>query len=186
MAALVLDRRGVLAGGAALLLAACAPATTRPAANRRPQAPTAGPRWGLDAVRVRFDGFAGRPGFRLPDDLAGRPLVVNFWASWCAPCRKEMPVLQAAAQQLRGRVDFLGVDYLDQAGPARRLAAETGVTYRLAADPRGRAGTKLGVTGLPTTLFIDTGGVLAGRKVGELDARRLREAIHGYLGVGSP
>jgi cytochrome c biogenesis protein CcmG/thiol:disulfide interchange protein DsbE len=94
-----------------------------------------------------------------------------------------MPVLQAVSQQLRGRVDFLGVDYLDQAGAARRLAAETGVTYRLAADPRGRAGTKLGITGLPTTLFLDAGGVLVGRRVGELDARRLREAIASYLRV---
>jgi cytochrome c biogenesis protein CcmG/thiol:disulfide interchange protein DsbE len=183
MATGVLDRRRVLAAGAALLLAACAPETTRPATGSRPQPATTGPRRDSDAVRVRFDGFAGGPGFSLPDDLAGRPLVVNFWASWCTPCRKEMPVLQAVSQQLRGRVDFLGVDYLDQAGAARRLAAETGVTYRLAADPRGRAGAKLGITGLPTTLFIDAGGVLAGRRVGELDARRLREAIASYLRV---
>jgi cytochrome c biogenesis protein CcmG/thiol:disulfide interchange protein DsbE len=183
MATGVLDRRRVLAAGAALLLAACAPGTTRPAAGSRPQPATTGPRHDPDAVRVRFDGFAGGPGFGLPDDLAGRPLVVNFWASWCTPCRKEMPVLQAVSQQLRGRVDFLGVDYLDQAGAARRLAADTGVTYRLAADPRGRAGTKLGITGLPTTLFIDAGGALVGRRVGELDARRLREAIGGYLRV---
>jgi len=183
MATGMLDRRrGLAAGAALLLLAACAPAATRPA-DRPPQPRPTGPRRDPDAVRVRFDGFAGGPGFSLPDDLAGRPLVVNFWASWCTPCRKEMPVLQALSQQLRGRVDFLGVDYLDQAGAARRLAAETGVTYRLAADPRGRAGAELGITGLPTTLFIDAGGVLVGRRVGELDARRLREAIGGYLRV---
>jgi len=182
MATGVLDRRRVLAAGAALLLAACAPATTRPA-DRPPQPPTTGPVRDQDAVRVRFEGFAGGPAFSLPDDLAGRPLVVNFWASWCTPCRKEMPVLQSLSQQLRGRVDFLGVDYLDQAGAARRLAAETGVTYRLAADPRGQAGAKLGITGLPTTLFIDAGGGLVGRRVGELDARRLREAIASYLRV---
>jgi len=176
------DRRRVLAGGAALLLAACAPATTRPT-DSRPRTTATGPGRDPDAVRARFDGFAGGPGFSLPDDLAGRPLVVNFWASWCTPCRKEMPVLQALSQQLRGRVDFLGVDYLDQAGAARRLAAETGVTYRLAADPHGRAGTELGITGLPTTLFIDAGGAQVGRRVGELDARRLREAIASYLRV---
>jgi DsbE subfamily thiol:disulfide oxidoreductase len=183
MAARVLDRRGALAAGAALLLAACAPATTRPPAGSRPQPPTTGPRRDPDAVRVRFDGFAGGQAFSLPDDLAGRPLVVNFWASWCTPCRREMPVLQAVSQQLRGRVDFLGVDYLDQVGAARRLVAETGVTYQLVADPRGRAGAKLGITGLPTTLFLDAGGVLVGRRVGELDARRLREAIASYLRV---
>ena len=72
----MLDRRGVLATGATLLLAACPPATTRPAADPRPQPPTTGPGRDPDAVRGRFDGFAGKPGFRLPDDLAGRPLVV--------------------------------------------------------------------------------------------------------------
>ena len=181
MAAVVIDRRRVLAGGAALLLAACAPATTRPT-DSRPTTAT-GPGRDPDAVRVRFDGFAGGPGFSLPDDLAGRPLVVNFWASWCTPCRKEMPVFQAVSQQLRGRVDFLGVDYLDQAGPARRLVAETGVTYRLAADPRGGAGAQLGIAGLPTTLFVDASGVLTGRRAGALDAPRLREAIRSYLAI---
>jgi len=138
-----------------------------------------------EGERVPLPAFTGETFDGASLDLAAlpKPLVLNFWASWCTPCRKEMPVLQALSQQLRGRVDFLGVDYLDQAGAARRLAAETGVTYRLAADPRGRAGAELGITGLPTTLFIDAGGVLVGRRVGELDARRLREAIGGYLRV---
>ena len=65
---------------------------------------------------------------------ARKPLVLNVWASWCTPCRTEMPVFQAVYLQVRDRVGFLGVDYLDQEGPARRLVAETGVTYPLAAD----------------------------------------------------
>jgi thiol-disulfide isomerase/thioredoxin len=79
-----------------------------------------------DAVRVRFVGFAGGPGFALPDDLGGRPLVLNVWASWCVPCRTEMPAFQAVYLRARGTVGFLGVDYLDEVGPARRLVAATG------------------------------------------------------------
>jgi len=86
----------------------------------------------------------------LPEDLRGRPLVLNVWASWCVPCRKEMPAFQSVYLRARGAVGFLGVDYLDEADAARRLAADTGVTYPLAADPKGTEVAKLGVTALPT------------------------------------
>jgi cytochrome c biogenesis protein CcmG, thiol:disulfide interchange protein DsbE len=135
---------------------------------------------------MAMDGFAAGPGFTLPDDLGRKPLVLNVWASWCKPCRTEMPVFQAVSLQLPDRVGFLGVDYLDQQNAARRLVAETGVTYPLAADPRGRAGAKLGVTGLPTTVFIGADGVVRGRRVGELNASRLRDAIRSYLEVAAP
>jgi cytochrome c biogenesis protein CcmG, thiol:disulfide interchange protein DsbE len=171
----------------ATLLAACAqpptpqqrpagsPAAPGPASTTTPAAP--------DAVRVQFVGFAGGPGFALPDDLGGRPLVLNVWASWCLPCRKEMPTFQSVYVRARGRVGFLGVDYLDEEGAARRLAADTGVTYRLAADPKGTQVTKFGVAALPTTLFFSADGVLRGRRFGELNADRLRDAIRTYLGL---
>jgi cytochrome c biogenesis protein CcmG/thiol:disulfide interchange protein DsbE len=175
---------------AALLLAACAGPTARPSPTNpspttvRPngRAPAVAP----GALEVAMDGFAGGPGFTLPDDLGGKPLVLNVWASWCKPCRTEMPVFQAVYLQLQDRVGFLGVDYLDQQDAARRLVAETGITYPLAADPRGQAGAKLGVTGLPTTVFIGADGVVRGRRVGELNASRLRDAIRSYLQVAVP
>jgi cytochrome c biogenesis protein CcmG/thiol:disulfide interchange protein DsbE len=175
---------------AALLLAACAGPSTTPS-PARPSPTTAAPNGTPPAVapgalRVAMDGFAGGPGFTLPDDLRGRPLVLNVWASWCTPCRTEMPVFQAVYLQVRDRVGFLGVDYLDQEDAARRLVAETGVTYPLAADPRGQAGAKLGVTGLPTTLFIGADGVLRGRRAGEMNASQLRDAIHSYLQIAVP
>jgi cytochrome c biogenesis protein CcmG, thiol:disulfide interchange protein DsbE len=171
----------------ATLLAACAPPPGeegRPAVSTAPagsakEASSAAP----NAVRARFAGFAGGPGFALPDDLHGRPLVLNVWASWCIPCRKEMPAFQSIYTQARGTVGFLGVDYLDEESAARRLAADTGVTYPLAADPKGTEVAKLGVTALPTTLFFSAEGVLRGRRFGELDAERLRAAIRSYLGV---
>jgi cytochrome c biogenesis protein CcmG/thiol:disulfide interchange protein DsbE len=172
---------------AALLVAACAgpTATSSPTSPSSTVAGSSGtaPAVAPGALRVAMDGFAGGPRFTLPDDLGGKPLVLNVWASWCKPCRTEMPVFQAVSLQLQDRVGFLGVDYLDQQDAARRLVAETGVTYPLAADPRGLAGAKLGVTGLPTTMFIGADGVVRGRRVGELNASRLRDAIRSYLQV---
>jgi cytochrome c biogenesis protein CcmG/thiol:disulfide interchange protein DsbE len=179
-----------LAALAGLLLGACSQppeqegraavstAPAGPAKTRTPATP--------GVVQARFEGFAGGPGFALPDDLGGRPLVLNVWASWCTPCRKEMPAFQSVSSQARGKVGFLGVDFLDEAGAARRLVADTGVTYRLASDPKGTQVTKFGVSALPTTLFFSADGVLRGRRFGELDADRLRAAIRTYLGQELP
>jgi peroxiredoxin len=71
----------------------------------------------------------------------------------------------------------------DQEAAARRLAAETGVTYPLAADPQGQAAAKLGVTGLPATLFIGADGRLRGRRAGEMNTGQLRDAIRKFLQV---
>jgi cytochrome c biogenesis protein CcmG/thiol:disulfide interchange protein DsbE len=185
-------RRRLLALVAVLtaLLVAC---SQPPASQERPPISTAPaspanttPPAAPDAVRARFVGFAGGPGFALPSDLGGRPLVLNVWASWCVPCRKEMPAFQAVYLQAQDRVGFLGVDYLDEEGAARRLVADTGVTYRLAADPKGTQVTKFGVSALPTTLFFSADGVLRGRRFGELDAKGLRAAIRRYLGLELP
>ena len=175
-----------LAAVAALLLAGCAQQQADPGAGGRPAASTSTTPTKPGVVRARFAGFAGGPGFALPEDLRGRPLVLNVWASWCIPCRKEMPAFQSVYLQARGRVGFLGVDFLDEEGAARRLAAETGVTYPLAADPKGTEVAKLGVTALPTTVFFSADGVLRGRRFGELNADRLRAAIRTYLGVEVP
>jgi cytochrome c biogenesis protein CcmG, thiol:disulfide interchange protein DsbE len=167
---------------AAALLAACAQSGAAPAGNGQPPA-GASPGVAPDAVRLQMAGFAGGPGFRLPDDLGGKPLVLNVWASWCGPCRQEMPAFQQVYLKARDQVGFLGLDSRDVVDAARRFAAQTGVTYRLAADPDGRAATKLGVAALPTTVFISADGTLRGRHVGALTAADLRAAISRYLGV---
>jgi thiol-disulfide isomerase/thioredoxin len=170
----------------AALLAACAPPQPASDTGGRPAASATTTPTRPGVVRARFDGFAGGPGFVLPEDLRGRPLVLNIWASWCVPCRTEMPAFQSVYLQARGAVGFLGVDYLDEADAARRLAADTGVSYPLAADAKGTEVGKFGVTALPTTLFFSADGVLRGRRFGELDADRLRAAIRSYLGVEVP
>ncbi len=174
-----------LAAVAAALVAACSQPQPAPAAGDT-RAPVSTAPAAPGVVRARFAGFAGGPGFALPDDLRGRPLVLNVWASWCVPCRTEMPAFQSVYLRARATVGFLGVDYLDEVGAARRLVADTGVTYPLAADPKGTEVGKIGVTALPTTLFFSADGVLRGRRFGALDADRLRAAIGTYLGQEVP
>jgi cytochrome c biogenesis protein CcmG, thiol:disulfide interchange protein DsbE len=180
------SRRLLILAVAAALLSACAQEPAAPDAGGRPAASASTSPTKPGVIRARFAGFAGGPAFALPEDLRGRPLVLNVWASWCIPCRKEMPAFQSVYLRARGAVGFLGVDYLDEVDAARRLAADTGVTYPLAADPKGTEVAKLGVTALPTTLFFSADGVLRGRRFGELDADRLRAAIRSYLGVELP
>lgn len=88
------------------------------------------------------------------------PMVVNFWASWCGPCRRELPFYQAFAEKYAGRVAVLGIDYDDvQPQAALELVEDTGVTFPLLADP----GTELAaaganIPGLPAIAFVDESG----------------------------
>lgn len=87
------------------------------------------------------------------------PMVVNLWAQWCGPCRQELPFYQRLHRAGRGTVQVLGIDYLDtQPGRALQLAASSGVTFPLLADPDGRLRRDLKVRGLPGIVFVDAAG----------------------------
>lgn len=101
--------------------------------------------------------------------FAGRPLVINFWASWCAPCRTEMPLLDAAAVT-HPTVAFLFVDERDDAAAARRFLDGLGIHSPIASDADGSAGAAFGVQGLPTTVFIRPEGTIEATWVGQLDS----------------
>jgi cytochrome c biogenesis protein CcmG, thiol:disulfide interchange protein DsbE len=100
--------------------------------------------------------------------LRGQPVVVNFWASWCAPCRQEEGALKAAAQQWQGRVAFLGVNFRDSPEAAR--ATQERVRYPYPVGPAA-AGVPAayGVTAPPETFFLDARGLVVARFVGPLD-----------------
>jgi len=170
--------------GATLVVAGCASGSAARAPGAQPSHQAAPAPAG--ALRLRMAGFAGGPDYVLPDDLAGRPLVLNVWASWCGPCRLEMPAFEQVYRQAAGQVGFLGLDNRDQADAAQQFVTKTGVTYRLAADPRGDVAARLGVVGLPTTLFIAADGTVRHRRVGAMTADDLRAAIRTYLGVTVP
>ena len=127
-----------------------------------------------------LDGFADRDDVIL-EQLIGQPLLVNFWATWCAPCVREMPALQRVAREYDGRVTFLGVNVMDAPTNAEKFAADLGIDYTLAADPQGTYWKATRSFGMPTTLLVARDGAVVYRHTGELNAAQLRELIETHL-----
>ncbi|MDP9418625.1 MAG: TlpA family protein disulfide reductase [Actinomycetota bacterium] len=117
----------------------------------------------------------------------GKPVVLNFWASWCVPCRKEMPAFQAVAEQVSDRVAFVGVNHQDSRRLAVDLLADTGVRYPSGYDPGGKVAAAYGLFGMPTTLFISPEGRILERRTGEMSRQDLERAIERlFLRGGGP
>ena len=104
--------------------------------------------------------------------LRGTPLVVNFWASWCVPCRQEAPVLNSAAQTYAGRARFVGVDIQDSDQAARQYQAEVQSPYPAGPAVHGSY-RDWGVTAPPETFFVNRQGLVVSRIAGPVDAGRL-------------
>ena len=118
----------------------------------------------------------GRPAVSL-DSIEGKPAVVNFFAAWCVPCRKELPVLVASERRLRGRIAFLGVDVKDSRTRAVDLLEEFDVTYPAAYDPQGEIAAAFRVQAMPTTFFLRPDGRIVDQVFGEVSAKRLAQAL---------
>lgn len=132
------------------------------------------------APRVEFERFDGRPA-RL-QDWRGRPVVVNFWASWCPPCVAEMrDALEPLHDQLGDRIAFLGVDVQDTRAAARDVVERTGVTYELADDPDGALFTAFGGFGMPTTVLVDANGRVVAHHTGALTRAELEGLVRTHL-----
>lgn len=131
---------------------------------------------------VTLAGFAGRPDIALTI-FRCRPLVVNLWATWCAPCVEEMPAFQQVAAAARGKVAFLGVNVADDPDAASAFVAKLGITYDLATDPRQDFFHRIAAYGMPTTLLVDPQGTVVYRHTGPLDAPALRRLLAEHLSV---
>ncbi len=121
---------------------------------------------------ARLDGTS----MRL-DSLTGKPLVVNLWATWCPPCRREMPVLRDA--QVRHKdIDFVFVNQGESADAVRKYLALEGLALdNVLLDPRLQVGAQTGSRALPTTLFFNAQGMLVDRRMGELSSATLMQRI---------
>lgn len=107
---------------------------------------------------------------------AGRPTVINLFASWCGPCEREMPLLNRAATEEPG-IDLLGVAHLDARPDAERFVAEQGVTFTTLLDLDGEVAAAVGGRGLPVTVAFDRDGVMVGRVFGELTEESLASLL---------
>jgi cytochrome c biogenesis protein CcmG/thiol:disulfide interchange protein DsbE len=98
--------------------------------------------------------------------LRGKPVVLNFWASWCVPCKGEAKMLESAWQRYRSQgVVFVGVDYHDVTSDARTFLERHGVTYPTVKDGSGKIADRYGVSAVPETYFIDRKGRLVGEHI---------------------
>jgi cytochrome c biogenesis protein CcmG/thiol:disulfide interchange protein DsbE len=110
------------------------------------------------------------------DALKGGPVLINFFASWCVPCRVEHPLLMRLSE--REHVPLYGIAYKDRAEDAAKLLAQFGDPYRrIGLDPDGRAGLDFGVYGVPETYVIDAEGHIRKRFVGPLTAQQVEQEL---------
>ena len=114
--------------------------------------------------------------------LRGKPAIINFWSTWCGPCKQEHPVLLRAPQRYPG-VTFLGVVYQDEPDKVRSYLRAVGGSYQHLIDPNGHTAVLYGVAGVPETYFIDANGVIIYKQIGPVDDRMLQQLVTQMLGV---
>jgi cytochrome c biogenesis protein CcmG, thiol:disulfide interchange protein DsbE len=138
-----------------------------------------------DLLTTELPTFQEGERFRLAD-VVGGPVVVNFFSSWCAPCVREMPAIEAVKQALDGEVTFVGVDVQDTIDDGLALIEETGITWETARDPDGVLTLAAQVQGMPTTLLLDDGGQVLERHTGALTQDDLATLFFEHFGIEVP
>jgi cytochrome c biogenesis protein CcmG, thiol:disulfide interchange protein DsbE len=119
------------------------------------------------------------------DELKGKPVVMNFWASWCAPCREEAPLLERTWREYRKEgVLFVGINIRDSLTDARRFVEEFDITYPVVRDESLRLANDLGVYGLPETFFVDHKWRLLATVAGQSQDDQRRTVVLGAISEG--
>jgi thiol-disulfide isomerase/thioredoxin len=135
---------------------------------------------GDPAPSARFALLTGGEATSLAS-LKGTPIVVNFFASWCAPCIKEMPDFEAVHQELGDKVAFIGIDVQESAPTAEGMVERTGVTYTIGRDASGALFEAFNAVNMPSTFLIDADGTVVDRHSGAMTADDLRDRIQKRL-----
>ncbi|GAP06659.1 peroxiredoxin [Anaerolinea thermolimosa] len=157
---------GLILGGFLLFLS-----LHRDPGNKRPLPPTTGEPMadfsltGLDRRTVRLS------------DLKGKPVVLNFWATWCPPCREEMPLFEKYSREYRDQVTVVGVNYGEDAVTVQNFVAENKITFPIWLDPKGEISDLYYIDSYPSTFFIDGQGILRARHIGQLDEDLLKKYL---------
>ena len=154
-------------------------------------APPASSTGGIPAPQIGFQA----PDISLPAedgttiqlaDLRGRPVLVNFWASWCPPCRAEMPAMQQVYQELSSQgVTILAINAANQDDHAAALnfAQSLGLSFPIVYDQTGETSSRYAIRSLPTSFFVDSQGVIRGIIVGGLSEAALRIRLRQLLEI---
>lgn len=130
--------------------------------------------WDTNTTEQRADGLAPEFTFTTFDgetislaDLKGKGVVVNFWASWCDPCREEAALLEEAWRREQGNgIVFVGLDYLDQEPAAKAYLTEYGISYPNGPDLQSQAARRYGIKGVPETYFVNPEGEIVQAVIG--------------------
>ncbi|MCX7671472.1 MAG: redoxin domain-containing protein [Anaerolineae bacterium] len=109
--------------------------------------------------------------------LRGRPVILTFWATWCPPCRAELPELAAAHERYAGQVVVVGVNQAEPAAGVTAFAGQVGLAFPLPLDVRGDVSRLYAVRSLPTTFFIDRAGIIRRIQSGPLTEATLAQAL---------
>ena len=121
-------------------------------------------------MQVSGTEYYRRDGTLLRGDFRGKPVIINFWATWCPPCRRELPALQTAYAVYGDKIGFVAVAVKENKNKTASFVEELALTFPVALDRDGRVrNIAYNVRGLPTTIFVDANGVIAVRHVVPLD-----------------
>ena len=109
--------------------------------------------------------------------LRGKPVVLNFWATWCAPCWEEHPVLNETSRALGDRVQFLGVVFQDEESKILSFLQQRGAAYPTVVDDRGKTAIAYGVGGVPETFILDANGTIVVKHDGPISGEQLQSYL---------
>lgn len=130
---------------------------------------------GTPAPEFELESLAG--GKARLADYRGKAVLLNFWATWCAPCKKEMPLFEVRSQRYKDQLVVIGVNLGEGREEVQAFAKEMEINFPVLLEPSGKASAAYNVSGYPSTFFIDQEGILQSIYIGEISETRLDQAL---------